>query len=280
MKFGEHPGISRAFRQLPRLHAVRLDLGDTISLGESFNRRAPRSRPFRCRDQQRRQRPFRTRRNFFRRKPCRISFKQSSSRNRALPARLGLDADTRQRTHHQCHIAGLAVCRFHSWPPTTPRKPRWLRSPCRCNSSSKDRTFASSICSPADICTDFNDAIARTDGGDPRYTGTSRAGLARGRPKHESRAQARIGRARIAKVIDAANPPPRVTVGDSFQSIVAPFIFRFLPQRVRIWGLKKYYGLPADDHRRGHSHGGNRFASPRLGGYDCKTAHPNRGPSA
>jgi NAD(P)-dependent dehydrogenase (short-subunit alcohol dehydrogenase family) len=48
---------------------------------------------------------------------------------------------------------------------------------------------------------------------------------------------------RIANLIDAANPPPRVTVGGSFQAIVAPFIFRFLPQLVRVWGLKKYYGL-------------------------------------
>jgi len=31
--------------------------------------------------------------------------------------------------------------------------------------------------------------------------------------------------------------------GRFFQGRVAPFIFRFLPQRVRIWGLKKYYGL-------------------------------------
>ena len=31
---------------------------------------------------------------------------------------------------------------------------------------------------------------------------------------------------KIAKLIDAANPPPRVTVGDAFQSIVAPFILK------------------------------------------------------
>jgi hypothetical protein len=47
----------------------------------------------------------------------------------------------------------------------------------------------------------------------------------------------------ILKLLDQINPPPRVTVGDVFQSKVAPLIFRFLPQRVRIWGLKKYYGL-------------------------------------
>ena len=49
---------------------------------------------------------------------------------------------------------------------------------------------------------------------------------------------------RIAKVIDATNPPPRVTVGGTFEATIAPLIFRFLPQRVRIWGLKFYYGLP------------------------------------
>lgn len=49
---------------------------------------------------------------------------------------------------------------------------------------------------------------------------------------------------RIAQLIDAKNPPPRVTVGAPFEAILAPLIFRFLPQRVRIWGLKFYYGLP------------------------------------
>ena len=47
-----------------------------------------------------------------------------------------------------------------------------------------------------------------------------------------------------AKLIDDKNPPPRVTVGGTFQAAIAPFILRFLPQRVRIWGLKKYYRLP------------------------------------
>lgn len=48
----------------------------------------------------------------------------------------------------------------------------------------------------------------------------------------------------IAKLIDATNPPPRVTMGSAFEAIMAPLIFRFLPQRVRIWGLKFFYGLP------------------------------------
>jgi hypothetical protein len=45
------------------------------------------------------------------------------------------------------------------------------------------------------------------------------------------------------KLIDEKNPPPRVTIGDAFQSIIAPLIFRGLPQRIRLWGLKKYYGI-------------------------------------
>ena len=48
----------------------------------------------------------------------------------------------------------------------------------------------------------------------------------------------------IAKLIDARNPPPRVTIGSFFEGVVAPLIFRFLPQRIRVWGLKFYYGLP------------------------------------
>jgi len=48
---------------------------------------------------------------------------------------------------------------------------------------------------------------------------------------------------KVLKLIDATNPPPRITVGDTFQSKIAPPIFGFLPQRLRIWGLKKYYGI-------------------------------------
>jgi short-subunit dehydrogenase len=47
----------------------------------------------------------------------------------------------------------------------------------------------------------------------------------------------------ILKLIHAIEPPPRVTVGNMFESKIAPLIFKFLPQRVRIWGLKKYYRI-------------------------------------
>ncbi len=92
---------------------------------------------------------------------------------------------------------------------------------------------------PGDICTGFNDVIARTEGEDARIEQAWRVvdRNMKAAPKPELVAR------RIAQLIDSASPPPRVTVGDSFQAIIAPLIFRFLPQRVGIWGLKKYYRL-------------------------------------
>src|SRR5262249_27863367 len=92
---------------------------------------------------------------------------------------------------------------------------------------------------PADINTDFNTVIAKAATNDPRV---KRAWQAvdhnmKGAPSPELVAR------RVMQLIDQRNPPARITVGDSFQSIVAPLIFRFLPQGVRLWGLKKYYGI-------------------------------------
>lgn len=47
----------------------------------------------------------------------------------------------------------------------------------------------------------------------------------------------------VLKLITSMQSPPRMTVGNVFESKIAPMIFRFLPQRVRIWGLKRYYDL-------------------------------------
>jgi short-subunit dehydrogenase len=47
----------------------------------------------------------------------------------------------------------------------------------------------------------------------------------------------------VLKLINSVQSPPRITVGDVLQSKIAPMIFRFLPQRVRIWGLKRYYKI-------------------------------------
>jgi hypothetical protein len=47
----------------------------------------------------------------------------------------------------------------------------------------------------------------------------------------------------VLKLIDNSKPPPRITVGGFFQAAIAPFIFRFLPQPVRLWGLRNYYRI-------------------------------------
>lgn len=96
---------------------------------------------------------------------------------------------------------------------------------------------------PADISTAFNDAISKSAPPDSRYdSNVAKTWKAVDRnmkaaPKPELVAK------KVLKLIDATNPLPRITVGDTFQSKIAPTIFRFLPQRLRIWGLKKYYGI-------------------------------------
>lgn len=95
---------------------------------------------------------------------------------------------------------------------------------------------------PGDICTSFNDAVAKVEH-DSRYqqklaTAWETADRnMRNAPKPDLVAREVLG------LIEQSNPPPRVTVGNAFQTKIAPFIFRFLPQGLRIWGLKKYYGI-------------------------------------
>ena len=94
---------------------------------------------------------------------------------------------------------------------------------------------------PADIRTEFNDSVVKTDpvSYEDKFAKTWRA-VERNMsaaPKPELVAN------RVLRLIEETNPPPRLTVGGVFQAKVAPLIFRFLPQRLRIWGLRKYYGI-------------------------------------
>ena len=96
---------------------------------------------------------------------------------------------------------------------------------------------------PGDIRTHFNEATARTDGNDQHQTARiERVWRVVDRNMKAAPSPELVAR-RIANLIDETNPPPRVMVGDPFQAIIVPLIFRFLPQRVRIWGLRKYYRL-------------------------------------
>ncbi|HWY41594.1 MAG TPA: SDR family NAD(P)-dependent oxidoreductase [Chthoniobacterales bacterium] len=96
---------------------------------------------------------------------------------------------------------------------------------------------------PADILTSFNDAVPKREEHDPRYKErVAKTWSAVDRNMKKAPPPDLVAK-RALELIDSLNPPPRITVGDAFQSKVAPFIFRFLPQRVRVWGLKMYYGI-------------------------------------
>jgi short-subunit dehydrogenase len=96
---------------------------------------------------------------------------------------------------------------------------------------------------PGDIRTEFNQGVIKTAKADTRYdakvtkTWEVVERVMKNAPGPDLVAQ------RVLKLINADRPPPRITVGDVFQSKIAPLIFRFLPQRVRLWGLKRYYDL-------------------------------------
>jgi NAD(P)-dependent dehydrogenase (short-subunit alcohol dehydrogenase family) len=96
---------------------------------------------------------------------------------------------------------------------------------------------------PGDIRTDFNDAIARNEPGDSRYLEKLKQAWRVADRNMKAAPSPELVAQRIAKLIDDPNPPPRVTVGDIFQARIAPLIFRFLPQRMRLRALRKYYGI-------------------------------------
>jgi short-subunit dehydrogenase len=95
---------------------------------------------------------------------------------------------------------------------------------------------------PGDISTEFNQSVTQTSKTD-RYD----AKIAKTWETVERNMKGAPGPDLVArhvlKLINTVRPPPRITVGNIFESKIAPLIFRFLPQRVRIWGLKRYYGI-------------------------------------
>jgi short-subunit dehydrogenase len=96
---------------------------------------------------------------------------------------------------------------------------------------------------PGDICTDFNDAVIKRKLPDQRYEAKVAKTWNKVERNMKNAPRPDLVARRVCELIDQTSPPPRMTIGDTFQTKIAPLIFRFLPQRVRIWGLKKYYGL-------------------------------------
>jgi short-subunit dehydrogenase len=92
---------------------------------------------------------------------------------------------------------------------------------------------------PADINTGFNDAVVKGQSADPRMQKTWEAVDRNMKSAPPPELVAR----HVLNLMDHAHPPPRTAVGGFFQATIAPGIFRLLPQRLRLWGLRIYYGI-------------------------------------
>jgi short-subunit dehydrogenase len=96
---------------------------------------------------------------------------------------------------------------------------------------------------PGDIRTEFNDVVSKSAGTDPRYDAKIAKAWEMVERTMKNAPSPDLVAEHVLKLVNADRPPPRITVGDLFQSKIAPLIFRFLPQRLRLWGLKRYYGI-------------------------------------
>ena len=96
---------------------------------------------------------------------------------------------------------------------------------------------------PADIRTQFNQGMIKSINANPRYdTKIARTWEVVERNMKSAPPPDLVAQ-HVLRLVNASQPPPRITVGDIFQSKIAPLIFRFLPQRLRLWGLKRYYQI-------------------------------------
>jgi NAD(P)-dependent dehydrogenase (short-subunit alcohol dehydrogenase family) len=96
---------------------------------------------------------------------------------------------------------------------------------------------------PGDISTDFNDAVVRDDTRDGHYQERMDRAWGVVSRNMQQAPKAEVVAERIVRLVDATNPPPRVRVGDTFQSAIAPMISSILPPRLRVLGLRRYYRI-------------------------------------
>jgi NAD(P)-dependent dehydrogenase (short-subunit alcohol dehydrogenase family) len=228
--------------QLPRLHAIRLDLSDTMSLGEAFSAALREAGRFDIVINNAGSGHFGPA-EFLSPEMVRTQFQTVVFAHIEL-CRLALAS---MRTHGSGRIINVTSLASRLPVPFmgayNAAKAAMASFTMTLQLELRDSDIRVIDLQPGDICTDFNDAIAKTDDGDPRYTArVEQAWRVVDRNMKDAPKPELVAR-RIVQLIDATNPPRRVTVGDSFQAFVAPLIFRFLPQRVRIWALKKYYRL-------------------------------------
>jgi short-subunit dehydrogenase len=92
---------------------------------------------------------------------------------------------------------------------------------------------------PGDIRTGFNDAVLAGERNDRRI---ERAWQVTDSNMKKAPGADLVAE-KIARLIETDDPAPRVVVGDAFQAKVAPLLNRLLPQRTRLWGLRRYYKI-------------------------------------
>jgi short-subunit dehydrogenase len=95
---------------------------------------------------------------------------------------------------------------------------------------------------PGDIRTEFNQSVIVSDNVDSGDAKIARTWEVVERNMKNAPGPDLVAR-QVLRLIQSVEAPPRLTVGNAFESKIAPLIFRFLPQRVRIWGLKRYYRI-------------------------------------
>jgi short-subunit dehydrogenase len=93
---------------------------------------------------------------------------------------------------------------------------------------------------PGDIRTEFNQGVIVSDNVDDAKIARTWEVVERNMKNAPS---PDLVASQVLGLIQSTEPPPRLTVGNAFEAKIAPLIFRFLPQRVRVWGLKRYYGI-------------------------------------
>jgi hypothetical protein len=96
---------------------------------------------------------------------------------------------------------------------------------------------------PADIRTDFNRVAKKFAIESKPYRRAAEKTWRVAEHNMQNAPSPELVAQRVSALLAAGDRPPRVTVGDFFQSRIAPFLIQFLPMRLQLWGIAKYYRL-------------------------------------
>lgn len=92
---------------------------------------------------------------------------------------------------------------------------------------------------PGDIQSDFNQAMAISEALNQR----EKSILEKIEADMRSAPDSKIVTEAVIQIIEGKDYPPRIAVGDLFQSKIAPILLRLVPRSWLNWGIRKYYGI-------------------------------------